>query len=149
MFKVTQVRISRKVSSCYWCNQLVNIGDAKTTVASVFMGDFHFSKFHPECWQALLRWQTESKEYDEWPEPGTNSRPFVETYPKLCCECGSMDLAWDLTPHTSSGTVDGRLRMHEISVRAVLGCRVCFCTCKVTDADTFLKLLNINGPGRC
>ena len=51
----------------------------------------------------------------------------------LCPECGSDELSWTVEPYNSSSVVDGRLRLHDINVRIVLGCDECSETVCVRD----------------
>ena len=53
----------------------------------------------------------------------------------ICKECTSSDLGWRVAPESKSSVVDGRLRMHDISVIAYLGCNSCSATLKVISSD--------------
>jgi hypothetical protein len=67
-FIVKQIKSVRKECRCYWCGERIKIGDAKTTTAMVFEGDFQSSNFHPECYEALKKWQNQTPEEEYWPD---------------------------------------------------------------------------------
>ena len=49
-----------------------------------------------------------------------------------CPECKRTDgLFWEVYPDTNSGIVDGRLRMHDIKIKAFQGCEFCSCTIEI------------------
>lgn len=71
------VKKTRKPSACYWCQEPIPVGSSKVAVASVWEGDFGASDFHPECKEALNKWQKIEKE-NEWPEEGMMKRGTLE-----------------------------------------------------------------------
>lgn len=73
-FTVAEVKASRKAHRCYWCLQMIEVGQPKVTTSGKFEGDFLFTRFHPECYKALERWQRENPEDDYWPDEGTMKR---------------------------------------------------------------------------
>ena len=73
-FEVKQIKAARKPCRCYWCDETIKIGDAKTTTATVFDGEFQATNFHPECYNALTKWQAEYPDEYEWPEQWTMQR---------------------------------------------------------------------------
>jgi len=76
LYSIKQIKSTRKKCRCYWCGGSINIGERKTATAIVWEGDFHSDSFHPECHEALKRWQNlpENKHDDEWPEPQSMQR---------------------------------------------------------------------------
>jgi len=79
-FTVTQVKATRKPCRCYWCFEHIEVGQPKTTTATVFEGDFQATDFHPECFDALRAWQKlpENKHEYEWPDQGEMKRGSTE-----------------------------------------------------------------------
>lgn len=70
----THVKSCRKPCRCFWCGEPIEIGQPKTTTATVFEGDFQASSFHPECYAALKQYGKENPGYDYWPDEGTMKR---------------------------------------------------------------------------
>ena len=58
-----------------------------------------------------------------------------------CPECGSNQLSWFCHPHNKSDVVDGRLRMHDVGVKFVLGCDECSETVQVVSGDQIAERL--------
>lgn len=58
-----------------------------------------------------------------------------------CDECLSEDLEWNVSTRTN-GVGDGRLRAHDVSAVAYLGCNECSKTLAVIDGDTIARVLN-------
>lgn len=77
-FNITRVKACRKPTRCYWCDEIIEIGQPKITTATVFEGDFQSNNFHPECFDALERWQDENREEEYWPDCGSMKRGTTE-----------------------------------------------------------------------
>lgn len=77
-FTVTHVKACRKRSRCYWCGEHIEVGQPKTTTATVFDGDFQDNNFHPECFEALERWQLAEPGEEYWPDYGSMKRGTIE-----------------------------------------------------------------------
>ncbi len=77
-FQVTRVKSSRKPCRCYWCGERIEVGQPKTTTATVFEGDFQATNVHPECFEALKLWQDENRGEEYWPDEGTMKRGSTE-----------------------------------------------------------------------
>ena len=60
---------------------------------------------------------------------------------RICPECSDTDIEWFCRPHTNSGVVDGRLRMHDIRVEFYLGCNYCSETIESISSDEVAKRL--------
>lgn len=73
-FNITRVKACRKPTRCYWCGEIIEIGKPKTTTATVFEGDFQTSNLHPECFDALQRWQAAEPGEEYWPDYGSMKR---------------------------------------------------------------------------
>lgn len=54
---------------------------------------------------------------------------------KECPNCGSNNLSLSAVPVNTSNVVDGRLKMHDVAVRFVLGCDECSETVKTLRED--------------
>lgn len=61
----------------------------------------------------------------------------------VCPECESgQDVQWNCRQTTgSSGVVDGRLRLHEVSTVFFAGCEACSTTLKIIDGDDVAEML--------
>jgi hypothetical protein len=77
-FTVTQVKATRKPCLCYWCPEHIEVGQPKTKTATVWEGDFQWNNFHPECFDALKRWQDQNPGEDAWPYQGEMKRGTTE-----------------------------------------------------------------------
>jgi hypothetical protein len=77
-FTVTKVKACRKPCRCYWCAGRINVGEPKTTTSTVYDGDFQFTLFHPECYDALEKWHSENPNEWEWPDHGEMKRGSTE-----------------------------------------------------------------------
>lgn len=62
------------------------------------------------------------------------------------CGAGNDQLRWHCGKRNTSGVVDGRLRMHDVSTIFYLGCEQCSETLQVVSGDTIAELLNANKP---
>lgn len=65
-----------------------------------------------------------------------------------CPGCDSPELEWFVSTRNTSGVVDGRLRLNEVGVDLVLGCKECSMTVRVVDAQSNdgMKLLDYIPP---
>lgn len=54
----------------------------------------------------------------------------------LCPNCESNNLSYSVYKTCNTGIVDGRLKMHDITVLFVLGCDECSETIRCIDADS-------------
>ncbi len=63
-----------------------------------------------------------------------------------CPNCSSGDLRWHLGKRGPSDVQDGRLRMHDVSVIAFLGCEECSETIEIIEDHEIEDLLNANRP---
>jgi hypothetical protein len=65
-----------------------------------------------------------------------------------CRHCGASNnhLRWHCGQKNTSGVVDGRLRMHDVSTIFYLGCEQCSETLQVVSGDTIAEYLNTNKP---
>lgn len=68
----------------------------------------------------------------------------MKNIPKICKNCQSDQLSWFCQPNTTSGVVDGRLKMSEIDVIFFLGCGECSETLKIVKGDDVAEYLNNN-----
>ncbi len=55
-------RIARKTHRCIWCPELIAFGDKYRDERSVFDGEMQNHHWHPECWQAAIKFFTASCE---------------------------------------------------------------------------------------
>lgn len=62
--------------------------------------------------------------------------------PGQCQDCGSEALTWGSAICCSSGVVDGRHRIGELSVVVYLGCDECCCTVYSEPIERLLARLN-------
>ena len=62
--------------------------------------------------------------------------------PKKCRECGSQFLSWQPCMVNTSGVVDGRLRLNEVTCNFILGCDDCSETLKIMSANDVAEVLN-------
>jgi len=76
-FTIKQIKATRKKCRCYWCFEPIDVGQPKTTTATIWEGDFQANTFHPECFEALDKWQSETGE-DQWPGQGDMKRGSTE-----------------------------------------------------------------------
>lgn len=71
--------------------------------------------------------------------------------PTECKECGSKNFSWQAGVHNTGGCTDGRIRMHEVSGRFILGCNDCSETLLIVDADKIAalmdRIMNLNRKG--
>lgn len=65
----------------------------------------------------------------------------MTTVSTKCPECGSLHLSWFCSKFNKSDAVDGRLRMHDVGVKFVLGCDECSETVQVTSCDEIAERL--------
>ncbi len=62
---------------------------------------------------------------------------------KICPECLSNEhVTWSLFTDTNSGIADGRLRMHDINIKAALCCEYCSETIEIVNDDGIMAVLN-------
>lgn len=62
---------------------------------------------------------------------------------KICPEChSSANLNWVLFPDNTTGVADGRLKMHEINIKAYLSCEYCSETIEVITTGAIVDKLN-------
>lgn len=73
-YREQEIKSSRKACRCFWCGQVIAVGCPKITIANVWEGDFFFSKFHPECREAVKLWRKEYPEEELWPDEGSMDR---------------------------------------------------------------------------
>ena len=59
-----------------------------------------------------------------------------------CPHCKGENLSWFCTTHNSSDAQDGRLRMHDVEAKFVLGCDDCSETVQVVSGDKIAAHLN-------
>lgn len=59
-----------------------------------------------------------------------------------CKFCGSSNLSWFCGTHNTSDAVDGRLRMHDVSVHFVQGCNDCSETVAVVPGEQIAEHFN-------
>lgn len=76
-FTVSRIKSSHVARACYGCAQTIRVGEPKTTTATVADGEFFFSNFHPECYDALKAWQARNPHEVYWPPPGSQERPTI------------------------------------------------------------------------
>ena len=69
-YHVKKIKNARRQNKCYWCNILTE--HEKIMQVGVFEGDFGYSYFHPECYEALSKSLKGGNEY--WPEEGSQTR---------------------------------------------------------------------------
>jgi len=72
------IKSSRKASRCYWCAELIKVGDPKTTVSHINEGDFFHTRFHPECEVVVREWQKKNNDEEYWPDCGEMRRGSTE-----------------------------------------------------------------------
>lgn len=51
--KCKEVKV-RKQRRCYWCPEMINVGDNAQVRTYIYEGDLHYEKMHPECYRAML-----------------------------------------------------------------------------------------------
>lgn len=73
------VKSSRKIKDCYWCGQMILVGNPKVYISTLIEGDFSDVNLHPECFDASNRWQDRNKFEDSWPEWATMERGTTKT----------------------------------------------------------------------
>jgi hypothetical protein len=56
---------------------MIAVGCPKVTVSNTWEGDFFFSKFHPECYEALTLWRKEYPDEECWPDEGSMDRGAI------------------------------------------------------------------------
>ena len=49
VFNSKQIKHTRKLHTCDWCNEIIQINESTTKCQGVFDGKFYSSYFHPEC----------------------------------------------------------------------------------------------------
>lgn len=59
----------------------------------------------------------------------------------VCPECGSNDTEWHCTQTTTSGVMDGRLRMSEVTTIFFLGCNSCSETIRTMSGDEVARMM--------
>lgn len=73
------VKSSRKIKDCYWCGQMILVGNPKVYISTLIEGDFSDVNLHPECFNASNRWQDRNKFEDSWPEYASMERGAIES----------------------------------------------------------------------
>lgn len=66
---------------------------------------------------------------------------------RTCTNCGSTNLRWGLSKANNSAVMDGRLRMHDISILAYLACEECSEVLQYLAQSEAENLLNDGLPG--
>ena len=71
------VKRSRKTHLCWWCGQIINVGEPYSRWG--FIGDYRMStvKVHPECRDLWHEYSSEDEYYDSV-RFGENKRPQLE-----------------------------------------------------------------------
>jgi hypothetical protein len=59
-----------------------------------------------------------------------------------CPACGGAKLTWDFSARNKSDVVDGRLRLHDVTIDFFLGCDECSETVQVVSAQNIAAHLN-------
>lgn len=77
LYRERIVKKTRKPSACYWCQEAIPVGSSKVSIASVWEGDFGASDWHPECKEALKKYQRIEME-GYWPPEGSMKRGTLE-----------------------------------------------------------------------
>lgn len=55
------VKKARKDHRCVWCPEVIVKGSPCVRQVGIFEGDFQFSRYHPECWEAAGRYFNEGE----------------------------------------------------------------------------------------
>jgi hypothetical protein len=50
------IKAVRKARYCYWCGEMIEVGQPAVKAAGVSEGDFWSSTMHPECDEACIVW---------------------------------------------------------------------------------------------
>lgn len=66
---------------------------------------------------------------------------LLSIFPKSCNECGSKELRLFCSQKNTSGVVDGKLRLSEVSTEFFLGCEECSETLGVIDGDKLADMI--------